>query len=141
MVKKPYRFLEHTADYMLEVTGTSKEKLFINIAYALADLMYDIKTVQAKNTQIFSFKGDNIEEMIKNFISCIIRLVCGSYFLFNKVSINIKNSKMEGECKAKGEPIDKSRHQLRKEVKAITEHNFKVEKIGRIRKVIFVVDV
>lgn len=141
LIKGRYRLLNHTADYMLEVTAKSKEMLFVNVSYALADIMYDVEKVQIKTTKILDFSGDNIEEMLKNFISRIIRLVCGDYFLYRKISVNLSKIGYKGYCRVKGEEIDRSRHVLKKEIKALTEHNFRLEKVGRERKVIFVVDV
>ncbi len=136
-----YRLLEHTADYMVEVTGRSKEMLFINTAYALADIMYNIQKVEIKMIKILQFCGANFNEMFKDFVSQIIRLVCSDCFLYSKVSVNIKGNSFSGYCKVKGELVDRKKHELKKEIKALTEHQLRLEKIGRIRKAVFVLDI
>lgn len=141
MSARRYRLLEHTADCMIEVSARSKEMLFINTAYALADIMYNIRKVCVKTTKVLKFHGINYKEMFKDFVSQIIRLVCSDYFLYNKISVNINEVDFSGSCRVKGEFIDKGKHELRKEIKALTEHKFKLEKVGRMRKTVFILDV
>lgn len=136
-----YRLLEHTADCMMEITARSKIMLFVNTAYALASIMYNIKKVEMKMTKILIFSGTNFNEMFKDFVSQIIRLVCSNCFLYRKVSVNIHRNSFTGSCKVKGELVDKGKHELRKEIKALTEHKLSLEKIGRISRAVFVLDI
>ncbi len=138
---KRFVYLEHTADYMVEVVAKNKELLFINTGYAISNIMYNLEKVILREVRVFEFKGENFYEMFKNFVATLILTVCKDYFLYRKVSVNLKRKKYEGTAKIVGEPIDKSKHELFKEIKALTEHSFKLEKKGRIRRAVFVVDV
>ncbi|MFN7181169.1 MAG: archease [Planctomycetota bacterium] len=126
---------------MVEVRGRSKELLFINTAYAVAGIMYNIEKVTSQVKRILRFNGDGLEDMFKSFVRNLILVVCKDHFLYKKINVSLKKSANEVVVKLWGEPIDKNKHELFKEIKALTEHQFSLDKKGRIRYAKFVVDV
>ncbi len=138
---KRFEFLEHTADYRIKVEARSRELLFINTGYSIASIMYNIEKVNPVKVKVLKMEGETLEEMFKNFVSNLILTVCKDYFLYSKVNVALKQNGRAGTAKLAGEPLDKKKHEVYKEIKALTEHGFSLEKKGRIWKVIFVVDV
>ena len=65
-----------------------------------------------------------------------------STFLFKKSEVNIdeKGKKYSLKAQLSGEPINRKKHELRNDIKAITLHMFKIEKTKTGFKDLVVVD-
>ena len=63
-------------------------------------------------------------------------------FLANKVKVNVKKGKHFSLVSTlTGEKIDRERHELRNDLKAITMHMFEVKQVGKKWKATIVVDI
>jgi SHS2 domain-containing protein len=133
--------MEHTADYMVEVIGTSIEKLLINTAYSIAELAYNPATVAQKECRQLEVVEENFEEAYKEWIRKLIITICSQHFLYKRVSVNFSSKSNRIRANLYGELLNKSKHQVKKEIKALTEHQFKIEKTFKTRKATFVLDV
>ena len=142
---KKYKILEDIAiaDIAIEAYGKNLNELFENTALAIFEESADLKKVDNKENKIIKIKANNVEDLLFDFLSEILFLKDKDSFLFKKsnVKINEKNEKYYLNAELFGEPIDREKHELRNDIKAITLHMFKIEKTKSGYKDLVVVDV
>ncbi len=138
-----YRLLPHTADIMVQVEGGSLEELFENAACALGSVIYDRRSVRCRQKKVFSVEGYDLEDLLFNFLRFVFSLFSVDSFLWRNVGVRIERRGEEYRLSVliNGEPFDDARHTVKEEVKAITYHNLKVERVGSEFKATFIVDV
>ncbi len=131
----PFKFLEKIAiaDIAFEVTAPTLDRLFEDAGMAASDIMVNPKTVKPKLKKTLEISADTLENLMYDFLSELIYLKDTKGLLFNKYSIKVKQVKNEWtlSCMASGDKIDRKRHDLRNDLKAITMHMFVVEQRGR----------
>ncbi|NQV09031.1 archease, partial [Candidatus Woesearchaeota archaeon] len=122
-----YKFLPDiaTADIAFEAEAETLEELFTACALALEDSMVDLKGVEEKETKIIELESKDIERLLFDWLGELIFLKDSEDLLFSKFNITIKEDKLKAECI--GEKINKHKHELKNDVKAVTLHRFKVE--------------
>lgn len=139
-----YKFLDNVsiADIAFEARNKELNKLFEDCALATFDSMVDLKTVKLKIKKEIKLKADNIEELLFKFLEELVFLKDSDYVLFNKFKVKIDGDKdFILKASLNGEKIDTKKHKLKVDVKAITMHMFKVEKIKNEWKAFVVLDV
>ncbi|PTD93874.1 archease [archaeon SCG-AAA382B04] len=129
-MKKPYEFLEHTADSKFKAYGETIEEAFENSAKATFDTMIDISTVKQKSKKKIELETENIEELLYKWISELIYLFSAKNIVFSNFNVDITKDKLKYKLmgEAIGEKIDLSKHVFNTEVKAITYHNLEIKK-------------
>lgn len=129
----PYKFLEDIAiaDVAFEATGKTLEELFESAALAVTNTQVKVlDSVAHKVAKNISVESDAVEMLLFNFIQELIFYKDAELLLFSKFDIKIsQNKKYKLKAKAYGERIDMKKHELLVDVKAMSLHNFKVEKI------------
>ena len=126
-----YKFFDHTADVMFEAYGSDLNELFENAALATEEIMVDMKSIDSKIVHIISISSDSVEDLLYDFLSELIFVKDTESFLFNKFKISIfnKNKKYELKAECHGEIINRIKHRLNADAKAITKHKFEIKKI------------
>ncbi|MBI2667446.1 archease [Candidatus Woesearchaeota archaeon] len=140
----PYKFLENVsiADIAFEAKNNNLNRLFEDCALATFDTMADLKKVKPKIKKEIKLQSDNIENLLFKFLEELVFLKDAKYLVFNKFKVNIKEDKIfELKATAFGDNIDIKKHNLKVDVKAVTMHKFKVEKINNIWKAFVILDV
>ena len=142
---KKYKILEDVAiaDIAFEIYGKNLNELFENSAFAIFEETANLKNIKEKEKKIIKINSDNIEDLLYDFLSEILFLKDKDSFLFKKSNVKIteKGKKYSLNAELSGEPIDREKHELRNDIKAITLHMFKVEKTKDGYKAVVVVDV
>lgn len=140
-----YKVLEKiaTADIAFEAYGKDLNELFENSALAVFEESADLGKVEEKEKKIIKVEADDIEDLLYDFLSEIIFLKDTYSFLFKKSTVKIdkKNQKYNLNANLFGEKIDRKKHELGNDIKAITLHMFKIEKTKKGFKALFVVDI
>ena len=117
----PYRTFDHTADLGLIVMGKSKGDLYANAAFAVFDIITDLGRVEALETRRIIVEGDSPEDLLINFLREILYLYNGDRWLLREIRVTrIDDNVLEAE--ARGESLDGRKHEIRKEIKAVTYH-------------------
>lgn len=141
MVVAHYEVIDHTADIGLRVEGESLEELFINAADAMFDVMVASKPnlvssinvpidVEAAKTDELFVKW--LQELLYEFDA---RHLVLSHFYIDK----ILETKVSGG--AKGMKFDKLRHEVKRQIKAVTYHKLSVEKKGDVWQATVIFDI
>ncbi len=127
----PFKFLEKIAiaDIAFEVTAPTRDKLFEDAGMAASDIMVDPKTVRPTLKKVLKISADSLENLMYDFLSELIYLKDTKNLLFSKFRVKVTQKKAAWSLSASvsGEKIDRKRHDLRNDLKAITMHMFVVE--------------
>ncbi len=129
----PYRYLEElsSADAAFEATGRTLEELFSDAAIATFEVMADTTTVSQLLTRKIELENESVDGLLIDWLSELVFLKDTENVLFSVFDVNIrKNDVYMLKAEAKGEKIDREKHSLRSDVKAVTYHMFEVTKKG-----------
>jgi SHS2 domain-containing protein len=129
----PYHFLEEigTADIAFEATGRDLPELFSDAADATMNVMIEnLDAIEPRETQRLELSNDKIDMLLFDFLQELIYFKDAERLLLRarNVRIDEKDKKYFLEAEAAGEPLDATRHRQRADVKAVTLHDFSVEK-------------
>jgi len=124
-----YQIIDHTADLGIIVEGTDEKNLFIRAAQAMADLM--VKGDISKKTVIkdLSLQGEDFPDLMVKWLGEILYLFHGEKLLVH--SIKIKSiSPIQLESKLDLTHFDPEKHEILREIKAVTYHQISVDKVN-----------
>ncbi len=124
MKTKRYETLDHTADLLIRAYGRNLEECFANAGYAMFDQLADISNVKKKQTFKFDVEGTDREQLLVDFLSELLYLFDTELVLLSDFQINYDGELLQ--VVARGEKIDKSRHEMRKAIKAVSYHAIEV---------------
>lgn len=130
---KHYRFLEHTADIAFEVRGHSHEELFLNSAMAWQETVFEEFIPHIIGIRDISLFELTIEELLVGFLSELNYLLFVNRWITDRISgitIRQEDEMYHLEARLEGENYSPEIHRLKEEIKAVTFHNMKVEKIA-----------
>lgn len=125
----PYEFFSHTADLGIRVTASSREELFIEAAKALTKaLVENPEAIQAVFKREVTLSADRLDDLLYDWLSELLYLVDAQRIVFNQFEVTMTGGPpFHLRAVMWGEPIDRQRHTLHLEVKAITYHRLRVE--------------
>ena len=129
----PYQYLEDigTADIAFEATGRNLPELFSEAADATMNVMIDnLGAIEPHDTRQIELSNDKIDMLLFDFLQDLIYFKDAERLLLRvrDVRIEERDEKYFLKAEAAGEPLDAARHHQRADVKAVTLHNFSVEK-------------
>jgi SHS2 domain-containing protein len=120
---------EHTADLGLRIRAADLDTLFTEAAQALfGTVVEDLATVRPLQKIEVQIDGDEIDFLLFDWLRELLYHFDADRLLFGKFAVHVTDAGLTAS--AWGEPIDRSRHNLEHEIKAITYHGLRVEKIG-----------
>ena len=139
----PYRFLPDIAiaDIAFEADSPSADGVFESCAKALSDIMVDPKTLRPRLTKEFALTSVNLDRLLYDFLTELIVVKDVDSLLFKDFQVKVSPDGTSLRAAARGEPIDRKRHTLRNDVKAVTMHMFGVTHIGKRWKATVVLDI
>jgi SHS2 domain-containing protein len=137
----PFKINEEIAiaDVSIEVWAETIEGLFQDSGLAVSEVMVDTKTVEQKIELDISLNSTSVEMLLYDFLSEIVYLKDAKSLLFSRFDVKI--NELDLFAKLWGEKIDRERHHLRTDVKAVTLYRFEVKKENGIWKAEFVLDI
>jgi SHS2 domain-containing protein len=121
-----YEMFEHTADLGLRVRAAHLGTLFAEAARALfAALVEDLGTVVASQRVEVRLPPDDREYLLFDWLKALLYHFDADHLLLSRFEVHLGDDGLTGA--AWGEPLDRTRHELAHEVKAITYHGLRVE--------------
>jgi SHS2 domain-containing protein len=141
--RRPYRFLPNVAlaDVAFAARGETPEALFEACAAALTEVMVDRRGVRRVTTREVSVGAGDIDTLLYDFLTELIVLKDVDSLLFKTFAAHISHDQRRMECTMSGETIDRKRHRLRNDVKAVTMHMFGVNRERGLWKATVVLDI
>jgi len=127
-----YRFLADVAiaDIAFEAQSPTLQGLFESCALALTDIMVDPKSVRPTKSKEFEVASETTDTLLYDFLTELIISKDVDSLLFGSYEISMGEDGRSLRALARGEPIDRDRHVLRNDVKAVTMHMFGVKHDG-----------
>ena len=129
-----YRFLEEigTADIAFEAMGRDLPELFREAADATTNVMIDNPdAIEPRETRRIELSNDEVDMLLFDLLQELIYLKDSERLLLRikEAHIDDKEGRYFLKATAEGEPLDAQRHDQRAGVKAVTLHDFSVERV------------
>ncbi|MBI2547236.1 MAG: archease [Candidatus Aenigmarchaeota archaeon] len=128
----PYKFFDDIAiaDVAFESTGRTMEEMFESAGLAVTNTMVkNLDSVKQNVVRVIEVRGDDVGMLLFNFLQEIVFHKDANLLLFSKFNVSITDGrKWKLKARAYGEKLDMKKHELLADVKAVSLHNFKVEK-------------
>lgn len=121
-----FEAFEHTADVGLRIRAGTLEELFAEAGrgfFALA--MDNPQEIRPEKTFTISLEAGRLEDLFFDWLSELLYSLDGRHMLLSRFDVRLSGLSLRAEVA--GEPIDRDRHELAHEIKAITYHGLKVE--------------
>jgi SHS2 domain-containing protein len=124
-----YEIFEHTADLGLRIRATSLPSLFADAATGLFSMVVDdLSTVQPAVERQISLQGNDLTYLLFDWLNELLYLSDTEHLVCSQFAVQIDADGLSAVIR--GEPMDADRHHVTHEVKAITYHELKVERVG-----------
>jgi SHS2 domain-containing protein len=139
----PVRFLPDVAlaDVAYEATSPTLRGLFEECARGLTEVMVDAKTVRKRVRRLLRLSSEDTERLLYDFLTELIVIKDVDSLLFSSYRVSLSKDGRSLKCSAAGEAIDRERHALRNDAKAVTMHLFGIRREGRGWKATIVLDI
>ncbi|MBW4538592.1 MAG: archease [Myxacorys chilensis ATA2-1-KO14] len=129
----PYEFLEDiaTADIAFHAWGDDLEEVFKSAGDALINTMIDnLEAIAFTETRTFQLENEELDLLLFNFLQEFVYYKDSELLLLRaqQVQIETKESGYHLTAVTRGERLDRDRHHQRVDVKAVTLHQFQLEK-------------
>jgi SHS2 domain-containing protein len=122
---------EHTADVGLRVRGDDLDDLFRTAAEGVFDyIVVNRDAVGVVATERVSLGGDDAAELLLVWLNELIYRSETQHRLYTRFDVHLDDQGRNLEAEIGGEPIDRDRHILDHEVKAVTRHALRLERVG-----------
>ena len=133
-----YRIIDHTADFGLEIFAPDLKTLFADAAHAMFEQIVDIKNLKGLNEYHVHVKGIDWPDLMVNWLREVLYLWAGAEKLVKNTQI-LSLSEYELFSKITGDDYEPDCHIIKNEIKAVTYHQIKVQKIqdGWMSQIIF----
>jgi SHS2 domain-containing protein len=124
-----FETFDHTADLGLRIRAVDLGTLFAEAGLALfSAVVEDLGTVIARQKVDVRLDGSDREYLLFDWLRALLYRFDAEHLLFSRFEVHVREDGLEAT--AWGEPLDRSRHELAHEVKAITYHGLRVEKVA-----------
>ena len=139
----PFRFLPDVAlaDVAYEATENTLNGLFETCALGLMDVMVDIRTVKTRMKRTLRISSEDTDRLLYDFLTKLIIEKDVDSLLFRSFRVALAKDGRSLVCSAAGERIDRERHALRNDAKAVTMHMFGIRHEGKTWKATIVLDI
>jgi len=139
----PHRFLPDVAlaDVAFEVSSPSLHGLFEESAKAMTEVMVDPRSLSPHTRRTVIVSSEDLDRLLYDFLTELIVMKDTDSLLFRDFRVSIDAGKNTLRCSLLGEQIDRVRHKLRNDVKAVTMHLFGIKRLQRRWKATIVLDI
>ena len=122
---------DHTADVGFRIHGDSLNDLFATAAEAMFDyIVANRDEVDVAFTHPIRLQAESSLDLLAAWLDELLFLSETRHILYGRFSIQVAPDGRSLAATASGEPIDRDRHILDHEVKAVTRHGFILESDG-----------
>ena len=123
-----YETFEHEADIGVRGFGTTPEEAFAHAAAAMFSVMVNIARVEEREFRGVNVTADDREQLLVEWLNGLLAVSDIERLVFARFEVRIEGNRLAGT--AWGEPLDRSRHEPKVEVKGATYHLLKVDREG-----------
>ena len=127
-----YAELDHPADIFLEVFGPDLPALYENALFALYDQLAELEGFDVVSERTIDVQGEDPSAALRALLAEALYLFESEDFVAVKAHVEVAGGP-GGETRVKaglsGEKVDRERHLLSAEVKAVTYHQLTAEQL------------
>jgi SHS2 domain-containing protein len=135
-----YRFIDHTADIAFEAFGKNLEELIVNATLAFYEAFVYVEKLDVNRTLNVSVEADSADYLLYDWLNELLYAFDTEFFAGKELSVDVKeNGNLKAEGVIKGGMLKPEL--VKVEPKAITLHNFVVEKKNGMWRAFVVVDI
>ncbi|MBO4357178.1 MAG: archease [Candidatus Methanomethylophilaceae archaeon] len=121
-----YVLIDHTADMMVKAFGKTLEECFANAAFALFDQTVDLSNIGTNEETDIRVSGIDDEDRLYSFLSEMLFIEDADNLILKEFEVSFDGDDVI--CHAKGETLDRSKHRIRSEIKAVTYHMMEIDR-------------
>jgi SHS2 domain-containing protein len=131
-----YKPVEHTADVGIKAWGQNQKELLEEAALGMVSQTYDPDTVAEKEVRELALEAETMDELLLQWLREILYFMENESLLFKRFQIEKDNFSLKNEktlqirASLHGEKRDPTRHDICKEIKAVTRHGLYAKKNG-----------
>ncbi|MBI4484261.1 MAG: archease [Acidobacteria bacterium] len=127
-MSKTFEYLEHTADVAVRIYGKDLAELFAHAAQALFSVITNLESVRTQEERAIEAQGEDRAALLHNFLDELLFRFDSEGFIARDVTVHRLD---EGfvQATARGEKLDRQRHEFLTDIKAVTYHELKVERM------------
>ncbi len=124
-----FETFEHTADLGLRIRAADLDTLFAEAAQGLFSILVeDLATVRPTQAVAVRLQGEERDLLLFDWLKELLYHFDAEHLLFGKFEVKVRPDGLTAT--AWGEPLDRDRHALEHEVKAITYHGLRVDAVA-----------
>lgn len=120
-----YILVDHTADMMVKAYGNTLKECFANAAFALFDQTVDLSGIGTDEEIDIRVTGMDDEDRLYSFLAEMLFIEDCDNLILKEFEVSFEDEDVV--CHARGETLDRSRHRIRSEVKAVTYHMMDID--------------
>lgn len=121
-----YILVDHTADMMVRAFGETLEECYANAGYALFDQTVDLSGIGTSEETEFRVSGIDDEDRLYSLLSELLFIEDCDNLILKEIEVEFDGDDVV--CRGRGETLDRSRHRIRSEIKAVTYHMMEVDR-------------
>ena len=125
-MKPSHTYIDHTADVLFTAEAATLEELFAECGIAVEETQINLDGVSTTETKTFSVEAKDQESLLFEFLDELLFYKDAEQLIFKEFKITIEDNKLT--CVAKGETINREKHEQKVDVKGITMHLFELKK-------------
>ncbi len=128
--------LEHTADALVRVQGTTLNEVFADAGRAMFHVMYGHGPCEDRGVmRQISLEAKDLESLLVDYLSELLFITDAENIVFCKFDVDIQDTHLSAVVS--GEPFDPARHSDGTQIKGISYSGLKIVKEGDI----YIVDI
>ena len=132
---KRFEELEHTADVGIRAFGNTLDELFRNAAAGMFRLITDPETVKPVGEYEVRVRAKDVKALMFDFLSEILYIHETQKLLFSEFDVTVRG--LAVDARVRGEKIDRDRHPLHMNIKAVTYREMIVDPERGLAQIIF----
>ena len=139
----PFRYLPDIAiaDIAFEAESGTVNGLFESCGLAVSDVMVDPASLRPSTIRNVELVSDGVDTLLYDFLTELIVIKDVDSTLFRDFEVRVSEDGKTLLARLVGEQIDRERHALRNDVKAVTMHMFGVRQEENAWKATIVLDI
>ena len=130
-----YEEIDHTADVGIRAYGKDLREILVNAAEGMFSLIVDLGGVRPVGEVEIRLRADDAQGLFVAWLRELLFLHETQDLVFRSFDVAVEGTTLRGI--ARGETIDRTRHELKLVIKAVTYHALYVDEEKGVAQVIF----
>jgi SHS2 domain-containing protein len=142
--KKPFDFLEHTADAYIAAYGKNLAEAFENAARAMFEVMTEMEKVSPEVKDHVEVEAEDEYALLYSWLEALLVKFDTDGMLYSKFKVLVSEQSADSftlEAEVWGEKFDPERHPQKVGVKAVTYHRMEIIKEPTMVTLKFILDI